>query len=322
MGFLKSLFGGKKQPTPEELEQQKEKNFDILKFDGMKASRMGQLSYAIKCYSEALALKEDYNTRLYLAQTYMALQENPLALAQLQKLIEMDKENIESYVMVAQVAENMKDWQAMNEACEKALLIDETRADIYYYCGEAYHGLEDDISAIAMLTKSITLDKNQKNAYMLRCQILKEMAQFAEAEKDADKLIELDPENEIYILNKAEILSVSNTEAALVYCQKAIEQNGFLDEAYLLANHIYVSQQQYDKALSLLNDAIEINPNFAKAYMERGNVKMLLGKNDEAAEDLKKGLELEPKEGEAINGNFTNIEQEMNAQYRANNPFG
>ena len=45
MGIFSSLFGGNKKT-----EDNKERNFDILKYDGIRAMRIGKLTYALKCF--------------------------------------------------------------------------------------------------------------------------------------------------------------------------------------------------------------------------------------------------------------------------------
>lgn len=46
MGLFKSLFGGNNTPETEK-EKNDKKNFEILKYDGIRAQRMGKLPYAI-----------------------------------------------------------------------------------------------------------------------------------------------------------------------------------------------------------------------------------------------------------------------------------
>ena len=95
MGFLKSLFSGKVE-TPEE--QQKEdlsKSFDVLKYDGVRALRSGELSYAIQCFEHALELQEDLETRDYLSQAYIQSDNLPQACEQLQKLADAQPENVQ-----------------------------------------------------------------------------------------------------------------------------------------------------------------------------------------------------------------------------------
>ena len=68
MGIFSSLFGGNKTP-----EENKEKNFDILKYDGIRAMRIGKLTYALKCFEEATAIKEDLETMQHQANTYVRM---------------------------------------------------------------------------------------------------------------------------------------------------------------------------------------------------------------------------------------------------------
>ena len=56
--FFKSFFLGKTE-TPEEAKAKNEKkNFDILKFDGLRAQRMGRTDYALSCFTQALAIEK------------------------------------------------------------------------------------------------------------------------------------------------------------------------------------------------------------------------------------------------------------------------
>ena len=59
---------------PERMREDKakneQKNFDILKYDGVRAQKMGKLVYAIKCFTEALNIQEDFETMSYLVSAY------------------------------------------------------------------------------------------------------------------------------------------------------------------------------------------------------------------------------------------------------------
>lgn len=70
MGLLSSLFG-KSQSDENEQEKQDKKNFDILKYDGIRARNMGKLDYAIKCFEEAIALNDENETLGLLASAYL-----------------------------------------------------------------------------------------------------------------------------------------------------------------------------------------------------------------------------------------------------------
>ena len=59
MNFLKAIFGNKEENEIEKSEEEAKKNFDILKYDGIRALKTHQVEYAIKCFSHALDLQED-----------------------------------------------------------------------------------------------------------------------------------------------------------------------------------------------------------------------------------------------------------------------
>jgi tetratricopeptide (TPR) repeat protein len=69
MGLFTSLFGGKKD-SENEKEKNDKKNFDILKYDGIRAMRIGKLTYAIKCLEEATAIQDEMETLQHLANCY------------------------------------------------------------------------------------------------------------------------------------------------------------------------------------------------------------------------------------------------------------
>ena len=48
MNFFKKLFGGRKTVVEEKHEE--EKNFDVLKYDGVRALKQQQFDYAVKCF--------------------------------------------------------------------------------------------------------------------------------------------------------------------------------------------------------------------------------------------------------------------------------
>ena len=67
MNIFKKLFGS--QTTSKETKQEENKNFDVLKYDGVRALRMQQFDYAAKCFVHAIELNaDDLECRDYLSQ--------------------------------------------------------------------------------------------------------------------------------------------------------------------------------------------------------------------------------------------------------------
>jgi tetratricopeptide (TPR) repeat protein len=291
MGFLKALFGGKEE-SPEEKQQADEaRNFDMFKFDGVKAAKMGQWEYAIKCYKEALKLKEDLEIRDYLATALMHNNELLPAYEQLQKLSEAQPDNAAIWKQMAQVAYMMEDYGAMSSACEKAMLLMPEDANIHYLYAEACLGQEDLVNAIAMLTKTITLDPKLADAYLLRGKTLLKMGDINGASEDSEQLIADYPDQEDVLLFHARVLT---------------------------------AQGKKKEAVTEYGRVIDVNPFCIEAFKERGQLYYDLGDTKNAEDDVQKVLELNPDQLKDVSGDYSaeGIEQKVKSAYSNINPMG
>lgn len=291
MNFLKLLFGGKEENPEEKKKEEEKKNFDVLKYDGVAAMRTGNSDYAVRCFQHALKIQDDLEIRDYLSQVLISVNELLPAFEQLQKLAEAQPDNQQIFIRMAKVAYMMEDYSAMADACEKALLIDNTNPEVMFLYARASLGQDDDTNAVAMLTKAIMLDENYGDAYLLRAETLLSTGDIEGADEDCMFLLEKTEDSEEVMILKARIESKKgNREESLKY---------------------------YDKV-------IDINPFSISAFRERGIIKAETGDNEGAAEDERQAVELESKDDEASDkdGDSANIEENMNRKYRENNPYG
>lgn len=291
MNFFKALFGGSEE-TPEEKQKTDEaKNFDMFKYDGVKAAKMGKFEYAIQCYREALKIKEDLEVRDYLAQALIRNSELLPACEELKKLAEAEPENQAILVQLADVAYMMEDYAEMAAACEKAMQIDNTSSRVHYLYAKAYIGQDNQIGAIAMLTKAITLDPEFADAILLRGQTLLKMGDVAGATDDVNQLMEQHDDNE---------------------------------EVLLLKARVETAKGETDAAIETYGKVIDVNPFCVDAFKERGAVKYEKGDKDGAQEDMQKVLELNPEGIADINGDYSaeGVEHKVKQAYSNVNPFG
>ncbi len=312
MGFFKSFFSGKPDSPEEEQQKSKQKNFDIFKYDGMRAQRMGRTDYAIKCFTEALALQEDFETIGYLVQTYMQINRPEEARPLLERMAQLEPEHLSTFLNLANVCFTLEDYPAMAEAARKAIAIEEGNAMAHFLLGKADNGLGNDLMCIANLTKSIALDSDFTEARLLRAEALIKMCQYKEAMQDIDAILAKDPEDESALLLRGQIKEATDQpEEAEADFRKITELNPFNEQAYLCLGQLLIAQKKLTEAIALFDEAIELNPNFIKAYHERGRARLLNGDKDGATEDLKKELELNPEEAEALTGKYRNQPEGM-----------
>lgn len=311
MGIFSSLFGGNKTP-----EENKEKNFDILKYDGIRAMRIGKLTYALKCFEEATAIKEDLETMQHQANTYVRMNRMDDARKLMERMTELAPDQPLVFQSLASLCYMQEDYQAMNDACQKALALNEQDPSTYFLSAKAAVGLSNGFQAIAMLTKAIMQNEEFVEAYQMRAEILWAMRQAKDANDDIEKLLAMNPEDESALLLKGEILAVGGQEEeALALIAQVLELNPFNEKAYLLKGNYFLAKKEFDKAIEVYDDALEINPNFAQAYHERGRVKLAKGDKQGSMEDMKRAIELAPEQGAAIDGEYNNYEQQRNIPF-------
>lgn len=309
MDFLKKLFGGEPETNNEKNQKNKDKNFDVLKYDGLRALQSGQPEYARTCLEHALEIKKEPEVLGFLAQAFLHLHENEKALDILTQIAELMPENVQAHLNVSRIAGRIHDYQTMESAADQALKIEEKNAEALCLKAEARRENGDLLNAIALLTQATMNDPNLESSYLLRAGTLTQMGQLQNAEDDIDHLLEHFEIKEEYLLRKAEIRHMrGDLEQAIAYFIKVKEANPFNREAYLGLSKAYSENHQQDKALETANEAIDMIQDFAAGYKERGRIKMLLKDKEGALKDLKRALALDPHEGRELEGLFSNLD--------------
>ena len=166
--FFKSFFSGKSETPESEKQKNDRKRFEIFKYDGLRAQRMGRPDYAVKCFTEALAIEEDFETMGYLSQLYIQTGETEKARELLEKMAIMEPHVTNTFLTLANVCFIQEDYKAMEEAASKAIAIEEGNAVAHYLLGKARKGQDDDLMTIAHLTKAIALKDDFLEARLMR----------------------------------------------------------------------------------------------------------------------------------------------------------
>lgn len=287
MNLFKALFGSKEEKPEEKQKAEETKNFDVLKYDGVRALHSNQTEYAIRCFTHALQMQDDLEINDYLSQAYIRMGELPQAYEQLQKMAEAQPDNQQIFIRMAHVAYMMEDYQAMTGACEKALLADDSNAEVMYLYARACAGQDDTANAVAMLTKAISLNAGYGDAYLLRGELLLKDGDMREADEDAAWLLEHAPENEDVLMLKARIEKAKDNVA---------------------------------EAMTYYNKVTEVNPFHIDAYSERGELKIATGDESGGNDDIRQANELQARQS----GGDTdeNIEDKVKQNYKNIDPYG
>ena len=189
--FFKSLFSSSKAATPEEEKSKNDqKNFDILKYDGVRAQKIGQVAYAIKCFTEALKLQEDFETMTYLVAAYTTANKAEEALEVLNRMVELEPDHINTLLTRVNVLFMLDKDADVIVDCRHILELEETNHLAWFLMGKAKRTTSDPLGAIADLTKAIALKEDFTDAYLMRARILLSMQQATEALPDVEKAMQ------------------------------------------------------------------------------------------------------------------------------------
>ncbi len=291
MGFFKTLFGGKEDNPEEKKKRDDARDFEVLRDDGVRALRSGQAAYAVKCFRKALEIKDELQIHDYLSQALIRSDELRPAVQELRLLSEAAPDNIQIFLTMARVAYMLEDYHLMNEACEKATLLDSDNAEVAFLYGRASLGQQDLVNAVAMFTRAIMLDENYGDAYLQRGETLLKMGDTESAGEDADHLLQMAPDHEDVLLLKARVL---------------------------------MAGKQYAEAVEVYSHVIDGNPFCVDAFKERGAAYMAQGDKDAAEADMRKLLELNPGELSDVSGTYSakGVEEKVRQIYKNNDVFG
>ena len=121
--FLKSLFFGE---TDESEETKLNRNFDVLKYDGIKALKIGKNTYAIRCFNEALKLKEDVEVLEHLVGAYNREDRMEEAIETAGRLVDIEPDNIPVLLMRANLNFMAEKYEAAIADCNRVIALDAT----------------------------------------------------------------------------------------------------------------------------------------------------------------------------------------------------
>ncbi len=284
MNFFKALFGSKIETQEEKKDLKDSRDFDVLKYDGIRALRSNHSDYAIKCFTHALELKDDLEIRDYLSLAYINQGEIGNAYEQLSKILEQMPENLAVISRMANVAYMMEDYEKMFNLLEKAISLDERNPEVLFLYAKACLGKNQSNDAIEALTKAISINKEYFDAYLLRGETLLKEGKLEKADEDAMFLLE-------------------NTQD--------------VEEVLILKARIEKANENSSKALSFYDAVLEVNPFSVDAYKERGELKESLGDTKAAKEDFDQAKEISSQ----VNPQ-EDIEEKVKQAYMDKNPMG
>ena len=233
MGFFKTLFGGKPETEEQQKKNDEGRQFDVLKYDGVKAMRLHITDHATRCFQAALKIHDDLEIHDYLSQVFMMANQMPEALGEIEILKRAEPENTGIIMRSVQVRYMMEDYEGMAGECKAILQLKEDEALASLMLARAQLGLNNTGEALQTLTDVIQREPDFADARLLKAGTLIKEHRPEEAEEDTAWLMEAAPDNEDVLLLKVRLEhEKGNLEQALEYCNKVIDVNPFSADAF------------------------------------------------------------------------------------------
>lgn len=304
--FFRSLLFGESEETEE---TKAKRNFDVLKYDGIRAMQIGKIEYAIRCFSEALKLEEDIETLEYLIGACTRADHSEDAIEAASRLVVLKPEDAAPMLVRANLYFMNEQYPEAIADCRNATTLDASNAQGFYLMARAQKVSDDKLGAVISLSQAIALKDDYMEAHLLRAEVMLEMGDYKKGLEDAVKVVEMVPEEEHAYLVRGQLYeAVGDSKSAEDdYCY-VTELNPFNEQSYLYLGNLYINRQQPERAIELFDEAIELRPDFAKAYCERGRARLMKGDKPGSIEDAKKALELDPhSSGMKGDGTYSNF---------------
>ncbi len=177
----------------------------------------------------------------------------------------------------------------------KAIELDPSFADAYYFRGRAYDNMDEHHNAVNDYIRATVFHSFWYFNFIhgITYTILD---RYKKAIADCNKIIETNPEDvNAYYLRGITYTILDRDEEAIEDCNKIIETNPEDVNAYYLRGIIYANLGEYEEAVEDCSKTIEINPELAFAYYFRGYNYYNFGQYEKAIEDASKTIEIDPE---------------------------
>ncbi|NLE91068.1 MAG: tetratricopeptide repeat protein [Elusimicrobia bacterium] len=158
------------------------------------------------------------------------------------------------------------------------------------YFRKKYHN-----PALEELDFAIEASPGYIKAYLIRCNIFLDKADYRSAGADGEKMVGMDSSYAPGYNARGRVhLETGMYEKALRDFGSAIELDEDYSEAYDNRGNAYFRLGTFDSALADFNESLRIDPFYVQAYNDRGNVFLRLKQYAKAIADYSRAIELDP----------------------------
>lgn len=229
-----------------------------------------------------------------LADIYIDYYKSRMALNTLLRAASLHPEHIPTLLKLAELQLILEMQKESMQSVEKVLMLDPENSEAYIMLGLNFKEIGDTAMAVGSFKKAVNYDPDKISAWINMGQ-LQAARNVAQAEQYFNTAIRLDSLNTNTWLCKADYhWEKGDREKALETYKKIIEIDHRMPDAYYNSGLVYLEMDSLEKALKHFDLTAEINPLFFKAYYYKGLTLEKLGKPEEARKFYQQSLNMAP----------------------------
>ena len=264
--FFKSLF------SPSAEKRNSDKDFEMFKYDGIRAFRMGKTDFAILCFEEALKIRREPETASLLINAYLQNNQTDNALRIANQAVEADATNMNALLGRARILFQCEKYDEALADCRLIFAADFPHPLVHLLEAKIKRALNDPQAAISSLEEALAKQDDLVDARLAMAEILFELGRYDEALLHAEKLAELAPDDEQSFIIKGRIYEKNGKPNDALECyDRALSLDPYSRETAILAASAMLRDGRAASALTFLNDTLEMIPNFAEAKRLTGD---------------------------------------------------
>lgn len=259
---------------------------------------LGRNSYARKDYDKAIeqydriiALNTDYSSGYsFRAEAYLAKDEYLKAIEDICKALEIDSDSKAHYLLfqfptnqLTLIVTKLKGLSAKHPHT----------GEYEYYTAQIYSDKRMFSESNEALERAYSIDARSFLLEMI-ADNYSEMGDYANALKTIDRSIQMNPDDDNLIGERADILGESgDVEGAIAQWSEFIKKNPDFYGGYYRRGFFEDNSGKTEEALADYDMAVMLSPQYAYAYLGRGDMLEKLGRHDEAIAAYQKVVELD-----------------------------
>ncbi len=263
-------------------------------------TKLDDYEKAAEDFDRAIVFDEkDAGLYYYSGTAYHLQGKNNIALAKLNKAVDMKNNFLEAYQVRSVVLIELERYQEALDDCQKCLKIKEDEKG-YYNIAQVYENLEMYQEAETAYRESIAKNRKVVGTHFALANLLYNREDYSEAYTSVVAVLELEPSHLEGLLLQSRILAAQqNFPKAIEVLSMASIEYPDETEIYLLRGDYYSILNQGAFAIIDYSKVIELDPDLAEVYYKRASAYEEIRDYEKALADYEKLLAMSKYDGNA-----------------------